>query len=580
MRMSHILLITSFTLLPIALTAVVPVRARPAASTHASQLSAPAVRAFALTALAHLKGPAQRPFINLLKSLPPAKQVGVTISTKATKNMQCSGGICTPTGAVAVLNVSQLTDMLANQSVTVGTSAQAPDIFVNAPFSWTSANGLTLQAIGSIVVNKPVSDAGPAPLALAYNANGGGGMLSFGDKGHISFLSTGNALTINGQGYILANNIQLLAQLLARNPSGRFALSASYNARQDGTYAHSPIPTPFQGNFEGLGNTISRMKLNVDTPEPGTGLFSLIEQPAFISNLRLDNVEFDMMSAHPVVGGIAGTNNGTMFEVFMGKGDVFASVTGSGSCIVGGLVGENAGTISFSHSYTQVSAHFDTGNQDDTCDVGGLVGHDDYNGNIDHSFAAGPILVIGFNTGLIREGGLIGEVGEGLLGGATIDSTYATGSVTQTGAPVSSELGGYLGNLDIGATISNATATGAVQNQASGGSSNVAGFAGAVSSTIKVGVATGSVLSNSAFCHCAGFVGGIDAFGMEAGTIIESNSFGAISGTGEVGGFAGIDVTPQDIFNSGWCTTSSGFTDIHHGAGVPADDPGITPFTC
>src|SRR6185295_13293786 len=161
-----------------------------------------------------------------------------------------------------------------------------------APFSWTSTQGLTISAIGSIVVNKPVSDAGPAPLTLTYNANGSGGMLSFGDKGRISFLSTGNALTINGQGYILANSIQSLAQLIARNPSGRFALSTNYNAKQDGAYAQSPISTPFDGSLEGLGNTISRLRLIGDTSESGTGLFSLIEQPAFISNLRLDNVEF------------------------------------------------------------------------------------------------------------------------------------------------------------------------------------------------------------------------------------------------------------------------------------------------
>ena len=196
-------------------------------------------RGFALTALQHLAGPAQRPFLNLLNSL-PAKQVGVTISGKATKNMSCAGGVCSPTSATANLNAGDVTRLLGDGTLTVATTAQAPDIFVNAPFSWVSGNGLTLQAIGNIVVNKAVSDSGPAPLTLSYNANGGGGALSFGDKGHIAFLSTGNVLTINGQGYILANNIQSLAQLIARNPSGRFALSASYNAKHDGKYTNRP----------------------------------------------------------------------------------------------------------------------------------------------------------------------------------------------------------------------------------------------------------------------------------------------------------------------------------------------------
>jgi hypothetical protein len=537
------------------------------------------IQEFALTALHDLKGPAQRPFLNLVK-MPPAAQPGVTISTKATRNMSCTGGVCTPTATRANLDVSDLTRMLADGSVTVGTTAQAPDIFVNAAFSWTSTNGLTLQAVGNIVVNRAVSDAGPAPITLTYDASGGGGVLSFGTQGHISFLGTGNPLTINGQGYILASNIQTLAQLIARDPAGSFALSASYNAAQDGWYAHAPIPTPFEGNFEGLGNTISALRLKETDSGSPTGFFGEVDQPAFVGNLVLNNTAFDVTSPHPIVGGVAGTNNGTMFEAVMGKGSVFVSIKGSGSCIAGGLVGENAGTISFSHSYTQVSAHFDTSNSGDTCNVGGLVGQDDHNGNIDHSFAAGPVLVIGFNKGVIREGGLIGEVGEGLLGGATIDSTYATGSVTQTGAPIGSELGGHFGNMDTGATISNATATGAVQDK-SGGETFAGGFAGFTASGIKIGVATGSVSAAGTGCFCGGFAGEVDSLLLDAGRIEDSESFGAISATGfVVGGFVGNDLNPQDIFTSGWCTTSSGFTDVHHGAGNVVDDPGITPFTC
>src|SRR5205814_7553349 len=94
-----------------------------------------------------------------------------------------------PTAAKATLNVSDLTRLLGDGSATIETTAQAPDIYINAPFGWTSANGLTLQAIGNVVVNKAVSDSGPAPLSLTYNANGGGGALSFGAKGHISFAS-------------------------------------------------------------------------------------------------------------------------------------------------------------------------------------------------------------------------------------------------------------------------------------------------------------------------------------------------------------------------------------------------------
>src|SRR4051812_35179933 len=112
-------------------------------------------RDFALTALQQLKGPAQRPFADLLNTLsPPAAQPGIVISTKATKNITCSAGVCTPTTAKAILNVGQLTNMLVDENVTIGTSAKAPDIRIEAPFSWTSAHGLTLQATGNIAVNR------------------------------------------------------------------------------------------------------------------------------------------------------------------------------------------------------------------------------------------------------------------------------------------------------------------------------------------------------------------------------------------------------------------------------------------
>src|SRR5205814_1793650 len=245
------------------------------------------------------------------------------------------------------------TNMLVDESVTIGTNAQAPDIFVNAPFGWTSANGLTLQAIGNVVVNKAVSDSGPAPLSLTYDANGGGGALSFGDKGHISFASTGNTLTINGQGYILANNIQTLAQLIARNPSGSFALSASYNARHDGKYTQSPIQTTFQGNFEGLGNTISKLTVQDETGDLTGGLFSIIGDAAYVANAQ---VIFNNLTGPTCVGGFAAQNSGYLSGVTV-TGPVSA-VSNAHPVKAGGVVCENDGTISSSSASVTVDAEY------------------------------------------------------------------------------------------------------------------------------------------------------------------------------------------------------------------------------
>src|ERR1700733_10116591 len=46
----------------------------------------------------------------------------VTISTAATSNMSCVSGVCSPTAKDAVLNVSDLTTMLASGNVTVNTA--------------------------------------------------------------------------------------------------------------------------------------------------------------------------------------------------------------------------------------------------------------------------------------------------------------------------------------------------------------------------------------------------------------------------------------------------------------------------
>jgi hypothetical protein len=417
---------------------------------------------FRLAAIQHLKGPAQRPLLNLLKLSPPVRQVGVTISGNATKNMSCSGGVCTPTATVAVLNVSQLTRMLVDQSVTIGTSAQAPDIFVNAPFSWTSANGLTLQAIGNILVNKPVSDAGPAPLSISYNANGAGGVLSFGSRGHISFLSAGNALTINGQNYILADNIQLLAQLIAREPSGSFALSASYNARHDGKYSQSPIPTLFEGTFEGLGNTISALHIENSGSQP-VGLFQQTAQSAVVENLVLNNAYVTQTSdENSIAGLLVGINSGVLLNVVISgqlvehcgsdgdagiitgrnwEGNIdYATakgmiIAGPGCRRVGGLAGENDGANSFGFGILASKAYVAI-NADQYCDCGGAVGS---NVNFAHIWT---VLADGSVTALNNCdcGGLLGV--QDIQQVQIVNDNISFGPVT---AGASSYVGGFVG---------------------------------------------------------------------------------------------------------------------------------------
>jgi hypothetical protein len=191
----------------------------------------------------------------------------VTISTDATSNMSCVSGVCTPTAADAVLNVGDLTTMLASGNVTVNTGTgslaqQVQDIIVAAPFNWASASSLTLDAYHSVTVDQPVADNGSGAVTLTTNDGGSGGNLSFMPGGSLSFLGTTNNFSINGESYTLVSSIAKLAHDIKRNASGYYALSASYNAHRDGTYTKSPIATKYEGTFNGLGNTISNLTID------------------------------------------------------------------------------------------------------------------------------------------------------------------------------------------------------------------------------------------------------------------------------------------------------------------------------
>src|SRR5437764_6626992 len=94
-------------------------------------------------------------------------QAAVMISTKATQNMNCSAGVCTPTKSMAVLNVNDLSAMLAAGDATVVSDSSALDIIVAAPFTWTSKSRLTLTADNSIIAQQPVTVAGRGALTLS-----------------------------------------------------------------------------------------------------------------------------------------------------------------------------------------------------------------------------------------------------------------------------------------------------------------------------------------------------------------------------------------------------------------------------
>ena len=352
----------------------------------------------------------------------------VVISSGATKNIACASGVCTPTAKFAVLNVGQLESLLASGKVKVTTGgAKASDITITAALSWASSNRLALTAYRSITINKAVAVNGTGALILVTNNGGTGGTLSFGRTGHISFLSTANNLTINGAAYTLVADTTTLANDIASNPGGDFALASDYNATGNPSF----VGTMFTGNFQGLGNTIS--DLEVTSSSEYTGLFAQVGPGGTVENTRLTKATITINN------NIGSENNDAQGGILVGlnqgllEGDsVDGHVRGQNTVFAGGLVGYNeGGSVVASYASATVTAN-DRFERENSL-VGGLVGYNNM-GLISNSYATGEVK--SFSNDSV--GGLIGfDVG------GTIANSYATGSVKGGSGATVGGLAGY-----------------------------------------------------------------------------------------------------------------------------------------
>ncbi|MGD0192810.1 MAG: hypothetical protein ABSD74_18885 [Rhizomicrobium sp.] len=361
--------------------------------------------------------------------------------------MSCVSGICTPTSANAVLNVSDLTTMLASGNVSVNTGTgslakQVKNIDVSAGFSWASGSSLTLDAYDSVNFNKAVSVAGSGAVALTTNDGGKSGSLWFGPKGSLSFLDTGNSLSINGKAYTLVNTVAALASDIDAKPSGNFALSANYNAKPDGAYSTAPVATTFEGNFNGLGNTISNLTISTKVQNLDLGLFADVDTPATVASIHVTGANIKAAD-NSYIGVLAGMNAGSIRNA-SGGGAIKATAGKVGS-VVGGLVGVNDGTLDGTSASTTNTIKAKS--QGAIADVGSLAGQN--LGSIDLSYATGSATTAG-TFGNAVSGALVG------FNDGTVDNCYATGTARVVVANASA--GGLVGYNAL--TISGSYSTG------------------------------------------------------------------------------------------------------------------------
>jgi hypothetical protein len=475
-----------------------------------------------------------------------AAQADVVISSKATANMNCSAGVCSPTAAKAVLNATDLTNMLASGDVKVMTGSGAAKVVVKDAFSWTSTSRLTLDAIQSVEFDRPVTVAGTGAVTITTNDGGSGGDLLFGDKGNLTFWDLSSSLIINGNSYTLVSDIKTLASDIAANPSDFYALANDHDAKHETFPNHVPISTEFLGTFEGLGHTISNLRINRDHIH-NEGLFAISD--GTLRDINLSKVNVTSSDSENMVGALAGVNRGTV---------AYATVDGTVSGLAGylaGLVGDNDQNGIVRNSGTNVAVSGLVGTR-----AGGLVGLSRVGPGsplIEDSHATGPVTVqsSGDAGGLVAYGvrilrsyatGSVTVGGQayagGLVGlGSDIDQSYATGAVTVGDG--SSRAGGLLGNGD-GAIVTNSFSTGSVQ---AGTSAQVGGFAGLVSSA-RSSYSIGAVSAGSGSA-IGGFAGTTGRKGIDDYWDVETS--GTSEGCGSASHCTGITGLTTEQLQSG-----------------------------
>ena len=107
----------------------------------------------------------------------------------------------------AVLNATDLANMLASGDVKVTTGSGATNIVVKYSVGWTSTSRLTLDAIQSVEIDKPVMVTGTGAVTVTTNDGGKNGDLIFGEKGNVTFWDLASSLIVNGNSYTLVGDI-------------------------------------------------------------------------------------------------------------------------------------------------------------------------------------------------------------------------------------------------------------------------------------------------------------------------------------------------------------------------------------
>ncbi|MHB1731809.1 MAG: two-partner secretion domain-containing protein, partial [Leptospirillum sp.] len=314
----------------------------------------------------------------------PLATTGVSSLSVATTG----GGLVDDSGIVSAETVDGKTGtILLESGMGSGTTTLASTsvLDASAPNGGNGGNGgaitvngykVVLDQIAPLDVSAPYGNPGTITIDPTVTDVGTASALEAIDSSQASYLNS-SSVCIS-----LTANINLATGSTPYNwtPLGNASSSSSH----------------FTGTFNGNGHTVSGYTITATASM--TGFIGYLGSSGKILNLGVTGTVDG--GTYSTIGGLVGENCGTISSSY-------ATGAVSGNAYVSGLVGCNVGTIQYSYATGAVSGSYF---------VGGLVGSN--GGTISSSYATGSV------TGGSGGGGLVGS------NGGTIQYSYATGAVS------------------------------------------------------------------------------------------------------------------------------------------------------
>ena len=328
--------------------------------------------------------------------------------------------------------------------------------------------------------------------------------------------------------------------------------------------ATSGTATVFSAIFDGNDNTISNLFINSSTSTAtGGGFIGLFgDVTGTIRDVGLEDVNITNTRTGANdgrTGALAGrlSSGGTVRGSHVAAGSVTHTTSSTSTSHIGCLLGYSDGTVRDSYATCNVA-----GTNNYSLNIGGLIGKSDTGGTVDTTYATGTVTSTGTGIGLIAVGGLIGR-NEG-----QISVSYATGNVSGNSRGVVGGLTGKMAgpsfaNYATGNVSGSGTGTGATDVQ----SLNMGGLTGYIEidsgEYLRASYATGNVSGSGTGVKAGGLIGRVMV--NDANSISAVYAIGAVSSTStgitDTGGLAGVqDGSATPMTNSYWDTQTTGQT--------------------